>query len=185
MKWAIRIAGVLFLLLLLAVSALWLIGHRARAGQFRAAAEINGSPEQVWPWLNEGEKLKQWVSWLVEVRGWNPAAGVGARRVLVMKDENNGGMLMEIQGVCSDYAPPTRLAVKLTVDGAFQGEQTYRLTGLGNGRTRIEMDSAYRFASPLARLMEPLITAAAEKKAVADIAQLKTLVSHQATAAAR
>lgn len=98
-----------------------------------------------------------------------------------MKDENNGGMLMEIDGTCSEYAPPSRLTVQLKSGGDFDGQQAYLLTDLGNGRTRLEMDSNYHFTSALARLMEPLITAAAEKKMVGDMAHLKSLVDGKAT----
>lgn len=185
MKWALRIVGGLLIVILLAVAVLFIVGHRASAGRVHASAELNGSPDQLWPWLNDGEKLKQWVSWLVEVRGWEQGAGVGAKRVWVMKDENNGGMLMEIEGTCSEYAPPSRLTVQLKSGGDFDGQQAYRLTDLGNGRTRLDVDSNYHFSSSLARLMEPLITAAAAKKMVGDTARLKSLVGGQATAAAR
>lgn len=185
MKWALRIVGGFLVVILLAVAVLFGAGYRAGAGRTHASAELNGSPDQLWPWLNEGEKLKQWVSWLVEVRGWEQGGGVGAKRVWMMKDENNGGMLMEIEGTCTEYAPPSRLTVQLKSGSDFDGQQTYLLTDLGNGRTRLDVDSNYHFSSSLARLMEPLITALAEKKLVGDVARLKGLVGSKATAAAR
>ncbi len=185
MKWVLRIAGGFLVVLVLATAVLFLLGHRADAGRMHTSAELSGSPDQIWPWLNDGEKLKQWVSWLVEVRGSESGSGVGARRVWVMKDANNGGMLLEIERVCSQYTPPTRLTLQLSVGGEFDGQQDYRLTDLGNGKTRLEVESQYRFASPFARLMEPLITASAEKKMVADITRLKSLVDGKATAALR
>lgn len=178
MKWVLRIAGGLIGVILLAMAVLYIVGHRDNAGRVHASAELNGSPEQVWPWLNEGDKLKQWVSWLVEVRGWESGAGVGAKRVWVMKDENNGGELMEIDGRCSEYAPPSRLTVQLSSGNIFDGQQAYRLTDLGNGHTRLDVESFYHFSPWFARLMEPLITAAAEKKMVGDVTRLKALVAH-------
>ena len=73
------------------------------------------SIDQLWPWLDNGDHLKQWVSWLVDVKYPDPQKthGVGASGVWVMKDENNGGVLMEIKGTCSEYTPPTRLALQL------------------------------------------------------------------------
>jgi uncharacterized protein YndB with AHSA1/START domain len=185
MKWAVRIVGGFLVVILLAVALLFIVGHRAGAGRVRASTEFNSSPDQLWPWLNEGQKLKQWVSWLVEVRGWEQGASVGAKRVWVMKDENNGGMLMEIEGTCSEYAPPSRLTVQLKSGGDFDGQQSYRLTDIGHGRTRLDVDSNYYFSSWFARLMEPLITSLAEKKMVGDVARLKSLVEGKATAAAR
>jgi uncharacterized protein YndB with AHSA1/START domain len=185
MKWVLRIVGGFFVVILLAVAVLFIMGHRTNAGRIHASAELNGLPDQVWPWLNEGEKLKQWVSWLVEVRGWESGAGVGAKRVWVMRDENNGGALMEIEGKCSEYAPPARLTVQLSSGGVFDGQQAYRLTDIGNGRTRLEVDSSYHFSPWLARLMEPVITPAAEKKMVGDVARLKSLMEGKTAAAAR
>ena len=178
MKWVKRIVIGLFVVILLAVAALYAAGHRANAGRVQCSAEINATPDQLWPWLNEGEKLKQWVSWLVEVRGWD-GTGVGARRVWVMRDENNGGALMEIDGRCTEYMPPTRLTVQLSSGNMFDGQQSYRLTGLGNGHTRLEVDAVYRFTPWFVRLMEPLITPEAEKKMVGDLARLKSLVEGQ------
>jgi uncharacterized protein YndB with AHSA1/START domain len=185
MKWVTRIVGGFLVVILLAVAVLVVMGHRSGAGRPHASTELSASPDQLWPWLTEGEKLKQWVSWLVEVRGWEQGAGVGAKRVWVMKDENNGGMLMEIEGTCTEYAPPSRLTLQLKSGGDFDGQQSYRLTDLGNGRTLLEMDSNYHFSSSFARLMEPMITALAEKKMVGDVARLKSLVEGKATAAAR
>jgi uncharacterized protein YndB with AHSA1/START domain len=181
MKWFIRIAAGLVLVLAMAVVLLLIIGHRANAGRVSASTEISASPEQLWAYLNDGEKLKQWVSWLVEVRGWDPQhQGVGTSRTWVMRDENNGGQLMEIQGKCTEYAPPTRLTVLLSAGDIFDGEQAYRLTNLGNGRTRLDVASRYHFTPWFARLMEPLITPAAQKKMVGDLARLKSLVEKNA-----
>src|SRR5437016_5378114 len=83
-RWVDRMGGGFLVGILLAAAVLFIVGHRANAGQMHASAEMNGSPEQIWPWLNEGDKLKQWVSWLVEVRGWESGLGVGAKRVWVM-----------------------------------------------------------------------------------------------------
>jgi uncharacterized protein YndB with AHSA1/START domain len=184
MKWVFRIAGGLILVILLGAATLLVIGHRTGAGHIHASADLPGSPAAVWPWIDEGDKLKQWVSWLVEVRDWK-APAVGGKRVWVMKDENNGGMLMQIDSTCTEYAPPARLSVQLSSAGSFDGQQTYRLTDLGNGQTRLEVDSSFHFSSWFASLLEPLITPQAEKKMLGDVARLKSLLGANATAAAR
>ena len=180
MKWVWRIGGGFLGLLLLCIVAIFLMGHRSGAGHIHASVEIDATPEQIWPWLNEPDKLKQWVSWLVDVRGWDPrSSSVGMKRVWVMKDENNGGMLMEIEGACTEYSPPRRLALQLSAGGAFDGQQSYQLSDLGNGRTRVDIDSSYRFAQWFANFMEPLVTPAAQKKMDGDIARLKSAVAGQ------
>jgi len=183
MKWLKWIAIVLAVLLIVPLVTLLVLGHRANAGHANASAEINASPEQLWTWIDDGDKLKQWVSWLVDVKYPDPQQphGAGSTRILVMKDENNGGMLMQIAGKCSEYAPPSHMTVQLAdSEGMFDGEQAYQLVDLGNGRTRLEIHWHYHFSQWFANLMEPVITPQAEKKMVGDVARLKSLVESKA-----
>jgi len=55
-----------------AVVTLLILGQRKDAGHMHGSIEIAASPQQLFPWLVEGDKLKQWVSWLVEVRVPDP-----------------------------------------------------------------------------------------------------------------
>jgi hypothetical protein len=98
-----------------------------------------------------------------------------------MRDENNGGTPMEIQGVFTKYQPPTEMGLAMSTPGAFEGNQTYRLTDLGNGRTRFEVIGQFRYELWLAQLFEPLITPAAQKKMDGDVAKLKSLVESGAS----
>ena len=184
MKWLKRIGIALAALIVLPVGALLVLGHRANASRIHASVEIAGSPEQVWPWVDEGARLKQWVSWLVEVREPEPVRhAVGVTRTWVMKDENNGGKLVTMEGRFKEYAPPSLLTITLgSSEYRFDGDQSYRLTDLGNGRTRLDVDGKYRFDQWLAKLMEPLITPSAEKKMAGDLARLKSLVESKAEA---
>jgi len=177
MKRVLWIGGGIVGVLVLGVVVLMVLGHRANAGQVHASTEIRASRERVWAWLEDGDKLKQWISWLVEVRA-DPTQGpgVGAKRVLVMRDENNGGQLMEVQSTCAEYSPPAHIVLKLSSMGAFEGDQTYELVDLGNGRTRLLVNSRYHFTLWLANLMEPLITRLAQKKMDGDVAHLKSLL---------
>jgi uncharacterized protein YndB with AHSA1/START domain len=184
MKWILRIGASLIGVIALTCVVLLVLGHRANAGRTNVSAVINASPAQVWQWLEEPAKLKQWISWLVEVRTPNPvASGVGAKRVFVMKDENNGGTLMEVEGVYTGYQPPTEMDLTMSTPGAFEGTETYRLTDLGNGRTHFEAGGRYRYSVWMAQLFEPLITPAAQKKMDGDVSRLKSLVEAGASAA--
>jgi uncharacterized protein YndB with AHSA1/START domain len=185
MKWILWIGGGLVGVMALACVILLVLGHRANAGRTSASADINASPAQVWQWLDEPGKLKQWISWVVEVRTPNGSAvsGVGAKRVIVMKDENNGGMPIEVEGVYTRYQPPTEMALAMSTPGAFEGAETYRLTDMGNGRTHFEADGRFRYTMWMAQLFEPLITPAAQKKMDGDVSRLKSLVEAGASAA--
>lgn len=176
-RWALYAAGGLAALLLLAAGGLWAAGLRQDAGVLRAQTEVALPAATVWPWLQEPAKLKSWVGWLVDVRHPEPGrTGVGSREVWVMEDRNNGNQLMEIDATVSHYEPPRRLVLRNAVAGMFHGQHSYVLTDMGNGRTRVEMEGRYHFEDRLARLLEPVITRAAQDKAVEDLARLKAQV---------
>jgi uncharacterized protein YndB with AHSA1/START domain len=179
LKWIGYVVGALIVLPMI---TLLILGQRADAGKIHASAEIAGSPEQVWGWIDDSDRLKQWVSWLVEVREPQPPRhGVGSPRTWVMKDENNGGMLMTLEGKIKEYAPPSRLTITLaSQEYQFDGDESYQLTDLGNGHTRVDVDSKYHYAQWFANLMEPLVTPAAKKKLLGDLARLKALVESKA-----
>ena len=171
MKWVLRIGGFLLSLIILALLGLLAWGQRKDAGSFHAATEISRPPEQVWPWMREPDKLKSWVSWLVEVRP--DPSGSGA--VWVMEDKNNGGALMEIHSQPEREEAPRLLVLNTSAPGGFAGHVTYLLTPTSSG-TLIEQKSEFQFAMWMAKLFEPLITMSAEKKAKDDLAQLKARV---------
>jgi len=179
MKWVIRIGATLIGLLLVGAVVLLAMGQRSRAGYMHSSIEIQAAPDRIWPWLEDPARLKQWLSWLVEVRGNDPA-GVGAQRVWVMRDPNNGDAAMEIHNVYTEYTRPTRMAIRSGTPGEFDGTASYHLTDLGNGRTRLDAEGQFHYQIWFAQLMEPLITPQAEKKERMDLAHLKELVEKSA-----
>ncbi len=182
MKWLKWLGMILVALAVIPIGTLLILGHRANAGKSHVSVEIAGSPEQVWAWLDDSSRLKQWVSWLVEVREPQPPHhAVDSPLTWVMKDENNGGTLMSLDGRITRYQPPRCLAIAIASrQYQFEGDETYRLTDLGNGRTRVDVDSKYHYNMWFANLMEPLVTPSAEKKMVGDLARLKSLVESKA-----
>ena len=74
MKWVLRILGGLAGVLILGVAVLFAMSQRANAGKMRNSIELNAPAERVWAWVTEPDKLTQWVSWLVEVRGERASA---------------------------------------------------------------------------------------------------------------
>ncbi|HWC96964.1 MAG TPA: SRPBCC family protein [Candidatus Sulfopaludibacter sp.] len=179
LKWmAIVVASLIVLPLL----TLLILSHRAGAGTTHTSIELAASPERVWVWLDEGPRLKQWVSWLVEVRDPDaPNHHAGSPVTWVMKDENNGGMMMTLDARIAEYAPPSRLTIAINSPVyQFDGAMSYRLTPLGNGRTRLDTDGLFHYNQWFAALMEPLVTPSAKKKMVADQARLKGLVETSA-----
>jgi hypothetical protein len=106
--------------------------------------------------LSEGNEMK----WVLRILGG--LAGVLVLGMVVlfamsqrsnagkMRDENNGGQIMEIHSIVVEDAPPRRV--------------------------RLDINAAYRFNMWFAKLMEPIIMPSAEKKMLRDLATLKSKV---------
>ncbi len=176
MKWiAVAVLGLVGLFVVAAV-VLLALGRRADAGRLVTSIEVNRPPAEVWLWITEPDKLKGWVTWLVEVRQLTDGpVRPGSRVEWVMQDANNGNRPMVITSETLAFEVGRRLELKLSAPGAFSGVATYALVDLGGGRTRLATDAHYRYDSAFARLMEPLITPAAAKKFDGDMARLKAL----------
>lgn len=176
MKWILRIVSAFGGLILLAILALFVLSQRSDAGKMHQTVEIQTTPDRLFPWLEDGEHAKKWVSWLVETKPAGGARnGVGSKEIWVMKDPNMANQLIPIEGTCTEYNPPSRLAVRLASE-AFTGDQSYTLTNLGSNKTRLDVDSSYTFPGWFPRLMMPLIMPAAKQKMEGDLAKLKSLV---------
>src|SRR4051794_15818997 len=100
MKWIKIVLGALLALILLATASLAIAGMRPDANRMIAGIVIRQKPAAIWPWLYRPEKVKQWVSWLVEVREEGPGElKPGGKAVWVMEDRNNNNQRMQITGV--------------------------------------------------------------------------------------
>jgi carbon monoxide dehydrogenase subunit G len=187
MKWVLRIAGGVVAVLTLGFIVLFALSRRADAGRSVSTIEIAASPEQIWPWINDGAKLKQWISWTEEVRvpSDSPQSGLGMKRVYVMRDPNEANARMNIDILTTKYEAPAYQELAMSTPGAFEGTESYRLTPLANHRTRVEIDGKFHYSIFFAQLMEPLITPAATKKLEDDMGHLKKLVESEAISAAK
>ncbi len=132
MKWLLRIGGGLIALIVVAIVTLKLFGLRSDAGRIRHAVEIHRPPSQVFRWLSEPERLKQWISWLVEVRPvpGAPSSGVGAKEVLVM-DDPNMKQKVELESELTALEPDRKISVKIHAAMGFSGTVDYVLTPAG------------------------------------------------------
>jgi carbon monoxide dehydrogenase subunit G len=177
MKWLLLIGGGLVALIILALIILKLLGLRSDAGRVHHAVEINRAPAQVFRWINEPERLKQWISWLVEIRPvpGAPAAGVGAKEIFVMNDPNMKQKI-EMESEVTAHEPDRKVSVKIQAAMGFTGTADYLLTPIGEGKTRLEYDSRFEYHHWMAALFEPLVTPQAKAKLEGDMATLKRLV---------
>ena len=174
MKWVKIGLGVVAALIVLPVLALGIANLNPDSNRLNASVVIHQKPAAIWPWLHEPAKLKQWVSWMVEVRqegtnGLEP----GHSAVWVMEDRNNGNARIEIKSVVESVEPMRRFTARLSATEGFSGNVTYSLTELPDGSTRVESDSRYHFDSAMVRFMMPLVCWQAKKKMVTDLDQLR------------
>jgi polyketide cyclase/dehydrase/lipid transport protein len=87
-----------------------------------------------------------------------------------------GNPPVEVTGICTEYTKPSRLSVSLSAPGEFDGDQTYQLIEIADGKTRLQVTGHFRYAGWFARLTEPLITRVAKNSLAADLAKLKSLM---------
>jgi uncharacterized protein YndB with AHSA1/START domain len=181
MKWVARSLLALIVVFVVTLVGLWLASNRSDAGRMRASIEIARPAEVIWPWMVEPARLTQWVGWLeaVEDDSTSPAEGIGHRETWVMNDPRMKEK-MRVPGAITLWEPPNQLGVHVALPGMFEGDVLYKLTDLGNGRTRVEQDGRYRYESRLTKLLEPMITPDAMRKVVADLNRLRQLVEAEA-----
>ena len=176
MKWIKYVFGGLASLIVLAVIVLFILGLPADSNRLQTDITIRQSPAVIWPYLYEPEKFKAWVSWVKEVQRPAGEPTVGSEINIVMEDKNNGGAQMKITSTVEAVESNRHLALKVGAAAAFQGTASYTLTDLGNGETRLSLDSWYQFDNPLAKLMTPVILLSAKKKMMGDLEHLRAIV---------
>ena len=177
MKWFTRSLLLLVAVFAVTVAGLWFASNRSDAGRMRGSIEIARPAEVIWPWLTDPARLTQWVGWLeaVEPDPTSPPEGIGHREFWVMNDPHRRDKL-RVPGTTTLWEPPYQLGVHVELPGMFTGDVFYKLTDLGNGRTRVEQDGRFRYESQIAKLMEPMVTPDAMRKMVADLNRLRQMV---------
>lgn len=171
-KWGV--AGLLGVVLL-AVAVLFAMGRREGAGRNDYTLEIARPPDVVYAWISDPPKLKQWVTWLVDVRRDPPGPdGVVRREVWVMDDPNTKSR-MELETTMMRAEPPRLVEATVSVPGTFNGTVSYTLEPVGASRTRLSYRSHFSYAGWFFQLLEPLVTPEAQKKLVSDLETLRRL----------
>jgi len=175
MKW-VKIAGItLALLIVVPVAGLAIANAGSDSNRITCSIVIHQKPEAIWPYLYRPDKVKQWVTWLADIREEGQGEPqVGKSAVWVMEDKNNGGAKMEITGTVDAVETNRRLATHLKAPEGFTGTNVYSLVPLPDGSTRLESDGRYSFDNAFARFMTPLICWQAKKKMLSDLGTLKS-----------
>ena len=157
---------------MLLVLVMIVLGRRPGAGRNEAQVEISRPAAEVFPWLTEPAKLTQWIAGLKEstpLTGDGLRIGARSREVIV-----EGGQRYEMESEIIGLEPNRLLAVKIVSPG-FDVDSRYDLAEQA-GKTRLSYVGVARYKMWLARLMEPVVTPAAQKQLTQNLATLKRLV---------
>ena len=137
--------------------------------------EIDAAPEQVFLWLDDNERLLEWLPNIVEnenLEVTDNKVGSTFRQVYV---EN--GRRMEMHGKVTAHEPNRRIRCEITGD-SFDLDVDYLLEDLG-GRTRLTQYSEVHmkgFFKIVGFLMGPFMKKASSNQADGSFNKLKQLV---------
>ena len=140
---------------------------------FRHTITLPRTPEEVFPWLFEADKVPQWTGNLeaYEVLG-DGALGRGSRvrQVLTVS-----GQRLELELEITRYEPPREAESRFAVSGV-DVELTYALTANGAG-SELTHTLEGKASSFKARMLLPVVQPRLERKLTEDLDRLRELLS--------
>ena len=135
---------------------------------------IEATPQQVFHWLDDSQRLMEWLPNLVENEDVNVTenkVGSTFRQVYLEK-----GRRMEMTGVVTEYEANKRVACQIDGD-AFGLHVSHQLEDLG-GRTKLTQESQVRFKKffkILGPIMTPFMKKSSTKQLEDSFRKLKEL----------
>lgn len=136
------------------------------------AVEIAASPEAVWDWLVEPDRLVQWVGGLRRFEPLDdrrPGPGMRSRQHLHL-----GGRDWVLASEIVRWDPPNELEARSEQKG-FRIVQAYRLDRIDGG-TLLACRVQTELKGLVGRLLEGVLSGRAQHKLEHDLDRLKTLV---------
>ena len=109
--------------------------------QLRAVIDVRATPERVWEVLTDFAAYPQWNPFLTRVNG---AARRGERLTIHMQPVGGRGMTFRPRVL--DVDPSRRLSWlgRLLLPGVFDGEHSFNIEPLDDGRIRLVQQEVYR-----------------------------------------
>jgi uncharacterized protein YndB with AHSA1/START domain len=138
---------------------------------FSHTVSISRTPEDVFPWLLEGDRVPQWTS---NLEAYEPegAVGPGSRihqRLVV------GGQTFDVTMEVVRYEPPREAQTRFSTNGV-DIEASYTLAPDGAG-TRLTQSLEAKARSLTARLVVPAVQPRLERKLIGDLERLQALLA--------
>jgi hypothetical protein len=145
-----------------------------------AHAEIAAAPDDVFPWLVEGERLLQWIGGLVEHEYLTP---IRVRQVLAPPLPGTGPVEVRLDVYLLQV--PWRVEARMTGPRGLAADVAYVLEELEDGRTRVTGLVRSRVRPSATGLLGPVVVAGVRRRLRADLVRLKELVERETSAPAR
>jgi uncharacterized protein YndB with AHSA1/START domain len=139
--------------------------------RYDAFIEIDASPEAIFPFLVEPDRLKRWVGGFAEAHPLTPGpTGLGSKSIDVVRE---GGRELRFETEIVAYEPPHRVSVTITSSG-MRAVSDYRVERRGDGAVaKHTQDVRY---GGLLRVVGPLMGGMVRRKLREDLERLKTAV---------
>lgn len=140
---------------------------------------IAKSPEDVFPWLVDDDKVPQWMSGLEQYEPVDPGPlHVGAR---IHQKLSVSGQQLSFELEVVELAPPRRAVLRFEGSG-FKAANEYDLADAAGG-ARVTWVVGGDTTSFKAKLVAPMVQAKLQEKLDADLARLRALLEGEAAAA--
>ena len=163
------IVAILFALLVVAVAVLWFVGGKTYVNT--AEVTIDAPPSQVFPYLTEPDKLKQWLAGVVEIKPLTEGGHrVGAKGKIVVEEQGNK-IEMEDEVLRSEDNKLLELRIFSPI---FEINNLYELTD-DQGKTHLKLTMQAKYSSVM-RVFAPLVEGAIQELLDANFQRLKQLV---------
>jgi uncharacterized protein YndB with AHSA1/START domain len=138
---------------------------------FTHTVTIPRPPEEVFPWLLEGDRVPQWTS---GIESYEPEGAVGPGSTIRERLEVSG-QTFDVTMEVLRYEPPREATTRFSTNGV-EVEATYVLAPDGAG-SRLTQSLEAKARSFSARLLVPVVQPRLERKLIGDLERLQTLLS--------
>jgi carbon monoxide dehydrogenase subunit G len=135
------------------------------------AIDIDATPETIFPWLIEPDRLARWIGGFV---GSEALTDGGARLGARSRDTlSEGSRTIVVETEITEFQPGRLMRVHIEA-GSFRSDDSYRLIPADQG-TRLVYTSDVHLGG-LMRLMAPIVTRQLRARAERDLATLKRVI---------
>jgi len=136
---------------------------------FSHSVELSQSPEQVFPWLLDEDKVPQWTS---DLQSYSVSGPLGKGAVAHQLLNVAGGLKLDLE--ITSWDPPRSAETRFETNGV-KVTSGYTLTPNGGGTTLTQTMDA-KASGLTARMLIPVVQGRLEKKLTQDLERLREVL---------